>query len=125
MRKVATFSFFILIVLGFLGLIDTIIYNAVALIFGITESLSLLLLSIGLAFLSTSFILASIIGNYYYNWFTRSYYIFSAIWIGLSIYLFLASVLYGLIILVMGQSSGVMGLFLIGLAIALSSSLLL
>jgi predicted MPP superfamily phosphohydrolase len=94
MRKIATISFFLLVVAGFLYLGNFVIYEAAALAFGITTFAQLLSLGIGLGLLSASFIVATIIGNFRYNRFTRMYYLVSSVWIGLFAYLFFASVLY-------------------------------
>jgi predicted MPP superfamily phosphohydrolase len=98
MTKAVTVSFFMLVIAGFLYLGNLIIYEAVALAFGVTKTTQLLLLSVGLGFLSASFIAATIIGNFYYNVFTRTYYLLSTVWIGFFTYIFIASTIDGVMI---------------------------
>jgi predicted MPP superfamily phosphohydrolase len=98
MPRIATLSFFLLIVAGFLYLGNLVIYEAVVLAFHITDTTQLLLLGVGLGFLTTSFIAATIIGNFYYNVFTRVYYLLSAVWIGFFTYVFIASIIYDVMI---------------------------
>ena len=76
-------------------LVDALIYNAVALAFNISSPALLLGLKLGLVFFSGSFILANIWGRYSYTWLTRIYATATAVWIGASFYLFIASVVYG------------------------------
>lgn len=94
MRKISTISLFLLVVIVFLYLDNLVIYEAVALAFSLTKSVQLISLGAGLGLLSASFIAATIIGNFYYNRFTRIYYLVSSVWIGLFAYLFIASVIY-------------------------------
>src|ERR1017187_9844695 len=97
-KRAVTVSFFLLFIAEFLYLGNLIIYEAVILAFGITETTQLLLLGVGLGFLTASFIAATIIGNFYYNVFTRAYYLLSAVWIGFFTYIFIASIIYDVMI---------------------------
>lgn len=90
----------IIVGVGFLYLVNLVIYKAVILAFGLTETSQLLLLGIGLGFLSISFIVSTIIGSWFYNAFTRAYYTFSAIWVGILVYLFFASSIYGIVVVI-------------------------
>jgi uncharacterized protein len=118
--KVTTFLLFFSIIAIILYLVNVFIYSAISLAFNIVESPQLLLFRIGLGFLSGSFIVAIIIGNWYYNRFTRFYYTFSAIWVGFSAYLFIASLIYGFIVLFSGQTFNTIGISLMVLAMAVS-----
>ncbi len=77
---------------------NAVIYEAIAQIFAVTATLHLLLLGAALALGSGGFIASSILGSYYYNWFTRLSYLLSAVWVGSAIYLFFACTLYGLLL---------------------------
>lgn len=96
MPKVATVSFFLLIITGLLFFGNLVVYEAVVLAFGITGLLQLVCLALGLVFLSVSFIAATMIGNWHYNVFTRVYYTLSSLWMGFFFYFFVASVIYGM-----------------------------
>ncbi len=71
-----------------------VVYEGLALAFH-TESIWL---AITLCFLTLSFVASTILGNYYYNAFTRAYYLLSAVWIGFFAYAFLVSILFALTI---------------------------
>ena len=82
---------------GFLYLINLVVYRTTVLAFNINEIKFQILLGISLGFFSISFIAATIIGDWHYNVFTRVYYTLSAIWMGLLVYLFFASIIYEII----------------------------
>jgi predicted MPP superfamily phosphohydrolase len=107
MRRGATISFFLLLVSGIFYAGNLAVYEVAAHAFGITDQLPLFILGSSLGFLSASFIVATILGSRFYNRFTRVYYLLSAIWIGVFTYLFLASVIYGLLALLLRNSAGV------------------
>src|SRR5258708_2323844 len=77
--------FYLLLKVTYEGLIDIFAFNTFREHFIIGALLS---------FFTGSFILASILGMRYYNWFTRWYYYISAIWMGFLTYLFFISAIY-------------------------------
>lgn len=105
----------------FLFIANLVVYEAIAGIFGITKDGNLLILGSVLFVLSGSFILASIVGMRYYNWFTRWFYRFSAIWIGLFTYLFFAAFLYGLVLMVPFLPASSIGKLLVAGALLVST----
>lgn len=107
MRRLLSFSFFLFAVTAILLLATAVVYAAAALAFDIVQPAYLLVLGGGTLFLSVSFIAATIIGNWYYNVFTRAYYLVSALWIGSLLYFFLASVAYGGIVAVSSSLAGI------------------
>lgn len=113
MRRGVTISIFLLLVSGIFYAGNLAIYQAASHAFSITTQLSLFILGSSLGFLSASFIAATILGSMFYNRFTRVYYLLSAIWIGIFAYLFFASVLYGLLTLVLPKSTYVGGLLIV------------
>ena len=101
-----TFTPRLLTILAFVGVLslflyiaNLVVYEALAGMFVITGSGQLLALAMLLGVLSGSLIVSTILGMYYYNTFTRLYYLFSAIWIGFFVYLFLFSIVYGLLLM--------------------------
>ncbi len=90
-------AIFLTVAVLILGITNAVVYQALATTFGITAAAPMIALGATIAFLSLSFIAATIIGNYYYNVFTRAYYTMSAVWSGVLVYLFLASTVYGLL----------------------------
>lgn len=104
----------------FLYIANLVVYEALAGIFEVTTPHGLWVLGALLFILSASFIVASILGMRFYNWFTRSYYLFSSLWIGFFTYLFLASVLYGLFLDIPTLPTKALGQLLIALAILAS-----
>ena len=98
---------FLSVALGALYFTNLVVYEGVALAFGITSTTHLVLLGLGLGVLSLSFILASFLGSRYYNFFTRAFYILSAVWLGSLLYTLIASVAYIVYAAVWGQSSAV------------------
>ncbi len=105
---------FLTIVICFLSLIDAVIWSAFTLVFNIYGPAQIWI-GIIIWLLSMGFVAATILGNYYYNWFTRTFYIITAVWIGTSIYLFLASVLFGIIALFDPNQNIGLTLFLIAI----------
>ncbi|MHB1163148.1 MAG: metallophosphoesterase [Minisyncoccota bacterium] len=87
---------FLFIVIGILSLGTFVVYEGLALAFH-TEGTAL---AIALGFLTLSFVASTILGNYYYNAFTRAYYLLSAVWIGFFTYAFLISILFALVVAV-------------------------
>jgi hypothetical protein len=67
--------------------------------------------------LSASFVLSTLIGMRYYNWLTRIYYIVAAIWMGFMVYLFFASLIYELLLLLHMPWSSLMGRGLMGASV--------
>lgn len=120
MKRYLQFILFFSILAVFFYLGNFIIYEALATIFSILAQSQLLFLGITLGILSGGLIVSTIIGNYYYNRFTRFYYILSAVWIGFFVYLFLASVVYGLLFMISGQLFREVGILLILIALLVS-----
>lgn len=100
----------------FLYIANLVVYEALAAIFSVTVSWQLIALGVLLGIFSGSFIAATLLGTRYYNAFTRIYYLLSAVWIGFFVYLFFASVLYGLFVMLLGVSSphGIGEAFIVG-----------
>ncbi len=90
---------FITILSLFLYIANLVVYEALASIFSITTSSYLIILGTLLGVLTGSLIVSTIVGMRYYSKLTRFYSIVSSVWIGLFIYLFFASVVYGLVIM--------------------------
>lgn len=118
--RIGRFTIFITTLLLLLYITNLVVYEALASIFELTTQLQLFLLGLGLGVLSGSFIVASIVGSYFYNWGTRVYYTLSAVWIGFFVYLFFASALYGIVVGITGVLLPQVGVALIGLAVAVS-----
>lgn len=92
MRSIKSFIGFLCTVLLFLYLANFVVYEGILLALGIfTTSWTIMGL---LAFLGLSFIVSTILGMKYYNYFTRAYYALSMAWMGFFGYLFLASFVY-------------------------------
>lgn len=98
MQKIAGISFFLLVAIGFLYLGNLVVYDGIALAFGIADATQLFWLGAVLGFFSASFIAATLIGNWRYNAFTRAYYTLSAVWMGFFVYLFFASFIEGVLV---------------------------
>lgn len=96
--RIVSTLIFLVFFSGVLYVASLIVYTAVIVSFGVSSSEKELVLAILLGVFSASFILATIIGTYYYNWFTRLLYTLSALWMGCLAYLFFGSVLYGLVV---------------------------
>jgi predicted MPP superfamily phosphohydrolase len=99
MPRWVSFTFFIGVLCIFLYIENLVIYEAITASFSIIYGQQKILLGLLLGLLSSSFVFSTVLGMYYYNFFTRIYYTISAIWSGISVYLFFASVLYGLSVL--------------------------
>lgn len=84
----------------FLYVANLVVYEALAGILQVTRAHELIFLGAFLGVFSLGFIAASIVGMRFYNLFTRLFYTITALWIGLFTYLFLASVVYGLLIMI-------------------------
>ena len=120
MPRPAIISFFLLIVAGILYLGNIAVYETVAHMFRITDAEQLFWLGAGLGFSSASFIIATILGSWYYNRFTRIYYALSAVWMGVLAYLLLASAFYAIIVAIDPVYAGV-GPFLFLIALLASA----
>lgn len=94
MPRSAIVAIFIVVALSVLFCINAVVYEAIVIAFSITGAVPLIGLGTGLGFLSVSFIGASILGSYRYNAFTRAFYWVAAVWLGILVYLMLASVIY-------------------------------
>jgi predicted MPP superfamily phosphohydrolase len=97
----------------FIFITNAVVYEAVASIFNITATAQLIVLGAALGILSASFIAATWIGSNYYNIWTRTLYIISATWMGAFVYIFLGSVIYGLLALVPGVSLHLCGIIIV------------
>ncbi len=102
MPKRSSLFVFIGVICVILSIVNVVVYQALALMFGIVEPVRLLLLALALGFSSASFITALILGNFYYNWFTRLYYRVFAVWMGFFFYILLASFIYGIAVSITG-----------------------
>ena len=112
---------FFLSVLGLLTLANMVVYSAVVTLTTPSQWWQLVGLGVGLGLLSLSFIVATVLGTRFYNRGTRWYYTVTAIWIGFLVYLFFASILFGLLALVIPLAwLPVIGSLLLGGALILS-----
>ena len=111
---------FIGIISLFLYIANLVVYEALATIFAVTDTWHLLALGLLLGILSGSFIASTILGMRYYNVFTRAYYLVSAVWIGVLVYLFLGSFVYGVLVMVPGMPLSGVGELLMLAALAVS-----
>lgn len=106
---------FISAILVFLYLANLVVYEATLIIFNLSN-LSFLVMSI-LGVLGVSFIASIFLGMRYYNIFTRTYSTIAMSWMGFFIYFFLASVIYILEYLFIGDASRCFAFALFGLII--------
>ncbi len=100
MRRALTFSFFLLVTTAILLLATAVVVSGLVLAFDIAGVFWPLGLWVGAIFLTLSFIAATVLGNSYYNFFTRGYYLVSALWAGSLLYFFIAAVVYGALVAV-------------------------
>lgn len=84
----------------FVYVANLVVYEALAGMFALIAPWQLWLLGGILGGFSASFILANLIGMRFYTAFSRTYYYISAIWMGFFAYLFLLSVVYGFLLMV-------------------------
>ena len=108
------------IVVSFLTLIDAVIWSAGMLVFNIFNTQQSLIMCLIIWGLSLCFIVATVLGNYFYNWFTRIYYTVTAVWIGTTIYLFIVSFIYSILVFISNQTLNQLGVALFCLSFALS-----
>jgi len=92
-----------------LALANIVIYGAIAALFYIDSWAVQIAIGAFLAFASASSILSSVLGRYSYTLFTRLYYTLSMVWMGFLFYFFLASVVYGVALLVPGVPQTALG----------------
>lgn len=119
MRRVLGIIFFLVILAGILYLANLAVYNALVVVFPLSSAWEMRALGLMLGILSVSFIVAMLLGMRYYNRFTRWYYTLSAVWMGFFVYLFLASVIFGLLAMVIGTPLTRLGqLLVIGAVLA-------
>jgi predicted MPP superfamily phosphohydrolase len=109
-------ALFLGIILILLCLVNLAIYQALLHIYSLQSPLQHLTTGLMLGILSASFIISTLLGMWYYNWFTRIYYLISATWMGFMAYLLLASAIYGILILVHTPVSILIGRGLIAMA---------
>ncbi len=93
---------FLSVLLLFFFISTWVVYLVIAIIFSVTSPLYLDILGSGLGILGLSLIISTILGMKYYNIFTRVYSLISSVWIGYFVYLFLGSVIYGILIIPFG-----------------------
>ena len=96
------------------------VYEALASAFSISASWQLWLLGTALGILSGSLIVSLILGMKHYNAFTRAYSLLASVWIGTFVYLFLASVIYGVLGLFPIAGMALVGKILAGCALLAS-----
>ncbi|HUY62793.1 MAG TPA: hypothetical protein VMV50_03360 [Candidatus Paceibacterota bacterium] len=84
MPRALTLALFLGAFAAFLYLANLVVFVALATMFGIRSAPELTALDVSLIALPASFIAASILGSYHYNWFTRSFYRASAVSYSLS-----------------------------------------
>ena len=115
-----TIFLFVGVLSVFLFIANWVVYEALVNIFAINTSWQLIALGSLLVFLSGSLVISSVVGMRYYNVFTRLYSLFSSVWIGFFAYLFLFSVLYGLLLMLPVEQSSNIGKIFILCALAVS-----
>lgn len=118
--RLGRLTMFMATLLLLLYITNLVVYEVLASIFGLTTQLQLFLLALVLGILAAGFIIANSLGFKYYNWFTRVYYTFSATWLGFFVYLFFASMVYGVIVGTTGFLLPQIGMTLMGLALMVS-----
>jgi len=117
MRRILNFLLLMAILLAVLYGLNLIIYTAVVAAFNITLATVLTWFGVLLGVLSLSFIAATIVGTHYYNWFSRWYYRIAATWVGVGLYMCLASIVYGLVVAIVGLPLQWLGALLLSTAI--------
>ncbi|TSC51958.1 MAG: metallophosphoesterase [Parcubacteria group bacterium LiPW_41] len=80
-----------------------VLYKGIIDLFAIKNGTALLSLRVILGVLSLSFIFASVIGSKFYNSFTQIFYTSAAVWLGILLYLFLATIIFFLLRLGVGN----------------------
>ncbi|MGH7250048.1 MAG: metallophosphoesterase, partial [Minisyncoccia bacterium] len=110
-------AIFLAIALALLFIVNLTIYETSAAIFALHSAIYLLVLGSFVGGLSVSFILSTLLGMRYYNWFTRIYYTISAVWIGFVVYLFLVSIIFGLLLILHMPSLTLAGKWLLAAAL--------
>src|SRR4051812_32844218 len=93
-KKFFTVTLVIAMLLAVFYFLFWVTYEGLVDIFFLCASTSHVVLGSLLVFFTASFILASVIGMRYYNWFTRWYYYLSSVWMGFLMYLFFISTIY-------------------------------
>jgi hypothetical protein len=93
-------AIFLVVLSLFLYVVNWPIYTAVVDFFPVVSATHRAALGGLLGSLSASFVLSTLIGMRYYNWLTRIYYIVAATWMGFVVYMFFASMIYELLLLV-------------------------
>lgn len=96
MPRALFFSIFLTVISVVLYVANLMVYEALALIFGIDTPWALAMLGIALGTLSAGFIGMMIVGPYVYNFFTRALYTALATWMGTFAYVFFASAALGI-----------------------------
>jgi hypothetical protein len=95
----ARIAIFLVVLSVFLAAINWPIYTALVGLYALVSTTQRLALGGILGGFSASFVLSTLIGMRYYNWWTRIYYIVSATWMGFVVYLFIASLIYELLLI--------------------------
>jgi predicted MPP superfamily phosphohydrolase len=83
-----------------LALVHFVIYKLIVTIFSFSVTWRIFI-GVILAVLGISFIIASVLTFYFYNSFTNYFYTFSASWLGFTVYLFLFSCLFFLVLFIL------------------------
>lgn len=108
---------FLVVILGILGLANSIVYLGFVRVFQISSPIVLIWLRAIFAFLGVSFVLATLVSARFDNILSRSFYWLSAIWLGFSFYFVLAAVFYRLLSFLPGLDLPMIGYELFGLAL--------
>jgi predicted MPP superfamily phosphohydrolase len=95
--KIITFIIVVLIILGFF---HRIIYEGLVIGLLITDQSVLSILPWAMFFFSVSFIISTVLAGKWNTWLTRLYYRLSVLWLGFGLYIFIASVIYLLYLLI-------------------------
>ncbi len=111
---------FLVVMVAFLSVANYGVYRVLALLFSLQNPSQLIILGTILGLLSVAFLLSTILGMQFYNFFTRSIYTISATWMGAFSYLLLGSMLCSLVILVTGGVPTYLGLIFVSTTILVS-----
>lgn len=97
MTKLLRMLPFLVVMVAVLYLGNLVVFRALVLAFNIQDLAKLQTVALSLGIFSSSFIISTILGNTFYNFFTRVYYYLASVWIGFFTYAFIVSLVYGLL----------------------------
>jgi predicted MPP superfamily phosphohydrolase len=95
-----TIFIFVGIIQAILAFGHFVLYKTFISVFSVTGVNSLLWSRAGFIFLAISFVIGSLLSFNYYNWFSRGFYTFAAVWLGFLLYFLIASLIYWVLIII-------------------------